>query len=129
MDNHLNRIQCSDKQSYDSTLSILEKHMNDNNFDGGFITNNEEFIIIYDFFPNCYQVFVSYMQNDYENIRDQYSAIDLYEIFTEWLQSVNYPEHDIPSQTMFGREIVKYKGVIRKRMARGIIYKFTQPNN
>lgn len=51
MDDHMNRIQCSDKQSYDETLSILEKHMNNNNLNGGFITNDEEFIILYDFFP------------------------------------------------------------------------------
>jgi len=129
MADQMNRIQCSDKQCYDETLSILEKHMNDNNLNGCFVTNDEEFIILYDFFPNIYQVFVSYMQNDYDNICGQYSATILYEIFTNWWRSNDYPEDKFPSSTIFGREIVNCKGVVRKRMTKSNVYKFIQPNN
>ena len=112
----MNKIHCNNKQCYDETLSILEKHMYDNKLNGGFIINDVEYIISYDFFPrtqtNKYVIFVSYMTHEYigsnsnGDIINIFSSSDLYNIFTDWW-SKNYPEHDIPSHAKFGTELVK----------------------
>jgi len=134
----MNRIQCSDKQCYDETLSILEKHMNDNKLNGGFVTNDEEFIILYDFFPrtqtqtqtNKYVIFVSYMRYEYigfnsnGDINNIFSSSNLYNIFTDWW-SEHYSEHDIPSHTKFATELVKCDHVFKKRTSKAKLYRFT----
>ena len=137
MADQMNRIQCSDKQSYDSTLSILEKHMNDNNLNGGFITNDEEFIIIYDFFPRQdidikYECFESYMKHEHigydsnGKIINKFTSTELYDIFTDWWND-HYSEQEIPSHTKFGTELVKCTDVFRKKTKKANIYIFTSP--
>ena len=130
----MNRIQCSDKQCYDETLSILEKHMNDNKLNGGFIINDVEYIIIYDFWPrtrthtNKYVIFVSYMRYEYNgsngDIINIFSSSDLYDIFTDWWNE-HYSEHDIPSHAKFGTELVKCDDVVRKKTSKANLYRFT----
>lgn len=132
----MNRIQCSDKQSYDSTLSILETHMNYNNLNGGLITNDEEYTIIYDFFPRTqdikYEFFESYMKHEHVGydsngkIINKFTSTELYNIFTDWWNE-HYSEQEIPSHTKFGTELVKCTDVFRKKTKKANIYIFTSP--
>jgi hypothetical protein len=72
---------------------------------------------------DSFTLFTSYMRTHHPN--EEYSGEDLYANFRGWWHDEGRKPDQRPTRTKFGVEIKKKEGVITKRGAKGMSYKFT----